>query len=606
MNKEFLIFFLASIRVIGMLITSPIFSLRQIPAFVKVALSIILGILISSTISPEGIVVSMSGFELVLSCGRELIIGVSIGYIANLIFSSVRTSAQLMDFNIGFSMAQYYDPSTAGTSTPLERFFNWVAMVIFLTFNFHHIIISAVLKSFEVAPIGKLALSSGSFVSVMNTFSNSFYIAIQLAAPIVIVLFITDLTLGLIARTVPQLNIFILGMPVKVLVGLLAITAILPGLTHMYVKTFDGLSKNIMNLFTTFPVLFLMADDKTEEPTSKKLSDARKKGQVAKSVDLTSAIILFGITIIFSLFGDMYYSSGKLMIIESFKNIRKIDLTTGDISVLFIGMIKNGLMAALPVILTVLILGVVANIAQSGFLLTSESIKPKLDKLNPIEGFKKIFSRRSLVELIKSISKITIIAYVAFSFIKGKIFDILKTSDLNANGIFPFVKSVTDSQLVRLVIVMMIIGITDFVFQKRQYKRDLRMTKQEIKEEYKQSEGDPNIKSKIKQKQREMSMRRMMHEVPKATVVVTNPTHFAVAIKYDKGEGVAPRVVAKGADLVAQKIKGLAKDSNVPVIENKHLARTLFARVEIDEEIPVELYQAVAEIIAYVYSIKKM
>jgi flagellar biosynthetic protein FliR/FlhB len=153
---------------------------------------------------------------------------------------------------------------------------------------------------------------------------------------------------------------------------------------------------------------------------------------------------------------------------------------------------------------------------------------------------------------------------------------------------------------------MLLIGLVDFIFQKRQFKQDLKMTKQEVKEEYKQMEGNPEIKSKIKQKQREISMRRMMQEVPKATVVITNPTHFAVALKYDKGESAAPIVVAKGADLVALKIKDIAKENKVPILENKQLARTLFARVEINEVIPVELYQTVAEIIAFVYSMKKM
>lgn len=607
MNADFLIFFIASIRIAAMLVTSPFFSIKQIPSFVKVALSIILGLLVSSSLYTKGINIPKSTFELFLVCGRELIIGAAIGYIANLIFTAIRISSQLMDFNIGFSMSQYYDPSTSGNSTPLERFFNWFALVVFLSFNFHHIVISAILKSFEAAPIGVLSLGDGSFLSVINTFSSSFYIAMQLAAPIVIVLFITDFTLGLIARTVPQLNIFILGMPVKILVGLLAISAILPGLTHMYIKTFENMAKNYLNFFNTFPVLLLMAsDDKTEEPTAKKLQDARKKGQVAKSVDLTSGIILLGVTIVFTLLGNYYYNGGRLMIIDSLKYLKTEDLTNGDLMSIFIQMLKNGLTASLPVILTVMLLGVVGNIAQSGFILTSESIKPKLDKINPIQGFKRIFSRRSLVELIKSIAKIALISYIAFNFVKGKINEILKTSDLNANGIYPFVKSIIDSQLVRLVIVMLIIGIGDFIFQKRQYKRDLRMTKQEIKEEYKQSEGDPNIKSKIKQKQKEIAMRRMMHEVPKATVVVTNPTHYAVAIRYEKNEGSAPKVVAKGADIVAQRIKTLAKENKVPVIENKHLARTLFARVEIDEEVPVELYQAVAEIIAYVYSLKKM
>ena len=253
-----------------------------------------------------------------------------------------------------------------------------------------------------------------------------------------------------------------------------------------------------------------------------------------------------------------------------------------------------------------MVVGIVSNIGQSGFILTSEPLKPKMERINPAEGFKRFFNKRTLAQLLKSILKIALLSYVAISFLKGKIFDVMKTSDLNINGIFPFVKDLLDSQLVKFVAVMLIIGFADYIFQKRQYKKDMRMTKEEVKEEYKESEGDPLIKSRIRQRQKEMAMHRMMREVPKATVVVTNPTHFAVALKYDKDVNSAPKVVAKGADVVAQRIKEIARENNVPIVENKPLARQLFSKVELDEDVPIELYQAVAEIIAYVYSLKKM
>jgi flagellar biosynthetic protein FliR/FlhB len=210
------------------------------------------------------------------------------------------------------------------------------------------------------------------------------------------------------------------------------------------------------------------------------------------------------------------------------------------------------------------------------------------------------------MELLKSLAKIGVIGYLAYSFVKAQIPNILETSDLNPRGIYPFVKGIMDSELVRIVMVMLVIGITDYVFQKRQFNNEMKMTKQEVKEEMKQMEGNPEIKSKIKQKQRELATRRMMHEVPKATVVITNPTHFAVALKYDKETSGAPVVVAKGMDLIALKIKEIARESKVPIVENKPLARALFAKVEIDSQVPVELYQAVAEIIAYVYSLRRM
>lgn len=607
MQNTFLIIFCASVRVIAMFLSSPVFSLRQIPSYVKVGLSIILGVLITSNINTSNIVMPATMFGLLIVITKEIVVGVSIGYIATLIFNAVRVSGQLMDFSIGFSMSQYYDPNTAGNSTPLEGFFNWFALIIFLAFDFHHIIISAIIKSFEVIPAGIFQINNNTFMVIIDIFSKSFYIAMQLAAPIVIILFLTDFTMGLIARAVPQLNIFILGMPIKVLVGLLAISAILPGLTHMYIKVFEGMSSDLVKYFNVFPAIMLMAsDDKTEEPTSKKLQDARKKGQVPKSTDVNSAVGLLGAVAVLIALANLFYTNGRLFIINSFNLVTKTDISGGQLVNIYTYMLKNGLIAALPIILTVLVLGVVSNVAQTGLMLTSEGLKPKFERINPIEGFKRLFSKRSLMELFKSLAKITLITYIAYSYIKNNIFDILKTSDLNPMGIFPFVKSMTDGQLIRLVMVMFIIAFADLVFQRRQFKKDMRMTKQEVKEEYKQMEGDPQIKSKIKQKQREMAMRRMMSDVPKATVVVTNPTHFAVALLYERESGSAPKVIAKGADLVALKIKEIAKKNDVPIIENKPIARALFAKVEIDQEVPVDLYQAVAEIIAYVYSIKKM
>lgn len=607
MEINFILFFLVSIRVVAMLISSPVFSMSQIPAFIKVAISLIIGYMMSITMNVASFIMPASNIEFLLVCSKELLIGLIIGFIATLIFNAVRSSAYLIDFSIGFSMSGYYDPSTSSSSTVLERLFNWIALMLFLTFNFHHVLIEAIIKSFEIIPPGTMTYGSNAFTHLVDVFGQSFLTSIQLAAPIIIVLFLTDFILGLISRTVPQIHVFILGMPIKVLVGLLAISIILPGLVRIYLKTFEGMSGDIIKFFNMFPVLFLFAnDDKTEEPTGKKLSDAKKKGQIPKSVDLNSAIILLFVMFAFNMFGDSFYTNGRMFIIESYKYLTTEVMSNGDVISIFLFMTKNGVVAALPIVLTVLVIGVAGNLVQSGFVITSESIKPKFEKINPIQGFKRFFSKRSLVELLKSIAKVSVVAYVAYSFISSRMNDILKTSDLNPGGIFPFVKDITDSGLSRVVIVMLIIGIIDFVFQRRQYKKDLRMTKQEVKEEFKQMEGNPEIKSKIKQKQREMSMRRMMQEVPKATVVVTNPTHYAVALKYDKGENSAPVVIAKGADLVAQRIKEIAKENSVPILENKQLARTLYARVEINEVIPVELYQTVAEIIAYVYSMKKM
>ncbi|SHE35249.1 flagellar biosynthesis protein FlhB [Caloramator proteoclasticus] len=603
--QNFIIYFLIIIRITAMMIVAPFFSVRSIPNIVKLGMSLILSSLIASIYNLPFNISINSNFDLFILILNEIIIGLFIGYIALFVFNAIRISGQFIDFSIGFTMSQYYDPNTNSTSTNIERFFYWLSLAIFVTLNFHHIILSAIIKSFEVIPLGFFLNNEKIFISFIYFFSKSFYLGVKLAAPIVLVLFITEFTMGLIARAVPQINVFILGMPIKVIVGLLSISTILGGLIHMYIKLFEGLNGDFLKFFSLFPVIVLATDDKTEEPTPKKLKEAREKGQVAKSIDLTSSIILMGATVILIILSDFYFEYGRAFINQSFSLINKNELTYKSIMSIVLFMIKNGLIASMPIVFTVMILGIISNIAQIGLIISKEGLKPQLSKLNPINGFKRFFSKRSFIELFKSIAKISVIAYYSYKYVSSVIFDILKISDLNPEGIIPFTSKIINGQLIRLVFILFILGIIDFVIQKRQLKKELRMSKEEIKEEMKQTEGNPQIKSKIKQKQREIAMRRMMHEVPKATVVVTNPTHFAVALKYEKGQSGAPKVIAKGSDFLALKIKEVANKANVPIIENKEVARSLYYKCEINDEIPIELYQVVAEIIAYIYSLKK-
>ncbi|EET88831.1 type III secretion exporter [Clostridium carboxidivorans P7] len=258
----------------------------------------------------------------------------------------------------------------------------------------------------------------------------------------------------------------------------------------------------------------------------------------------------------------------------------------------------------LPVVLPIMFMGVLANFLQTGALITSEPLKPDFSKLNPINGFKRIFSMRTVMELFKDLAMVSIVGFVGYKFVKDNYEYILTLGSLNAQAVAAAVSKLTINIFFRITILMIIIALIDYVYQRFQFNKDLKMSKQEVKEEYKQDEGDPQIKSKIKQKQREMATRRMMQEVPKATVVVTNPTHIAVALKYQEGLN-APVVAAKGADRVALKIKEIAKENDVPIIENKPLARLMYSEVELDEEIPMDMYEAVAEILALVYKIKE-
>lgn len=252
-----------------------------------------------------------------------------------------------------------------------------------------------------------------------------------------------------------------------------------------------------------------------------------------------------------------------------------------------------------------MIAGVVASLIQSGFLVVKDAIKPSFGKLNPINGFKNMFSKKALVELVKNLILISIVIYIAYSYVKDNFNKIMQVGNIYLPTLGTEVKSLLVGIFIKICILLVVIAIIDYVVQYILFQKDIRMTKQEIKEEYKQMEGDPQIKSKIKQKQREMSQRRMMQSVGDATVVITNPTHLAVAIKYIEGESEAPKVVAKGADAIAIKIKEKALESKVPIIENKPLARMIYETVDIDKEIPQDMYQAVAEVLAMIYKLNK-
>jgi flagellar biosynthetic protein FliR/FlhB len=242
---------------------------------------------------------------------------------------------------------------------------------------------------------------------------------------------------------------------------------------------------------------------------------------------------------------------------------------------------------------------------QSGFILTGEPLKPDFKKLSIISGFKKIFSMRSTVDLLKNLAIITTIAYVAYDYIKSNYLVIMNYGSLRIDAILGVFGKLVIDIFFKIAIIMLIISIIDYAYQRYKHNKELKMSVQEIKEEYKQQEGDPLIKSKIRQKQREMASSRMMQQVPDATVVITNPTHIAIAIKYEQGGEGAPIVVAIGADNVAIKIKEVASENGIPIIENKPLARLIYSELEIGSEIPADMYQAVAEILALVYKLNK-
>ena len=350
-----------------------------------------------------------------------------------------------------------------------------------------------------------------------------------------------------------------------------------------------------------------MADDleKTEEPTPKKLEEARKEGNIAKSMEVSGFVVLLvaSVVLIFYLKYVTFYMEEFFRYYVSFVGD---ELTKNKIFGLILRSAYYFFIMMAPIFIAVTLAAIIGNVAQFGFLFTVKPILPKFEKINPIKGLKRLFNVKTFVEGFKTTLKTFIAFLVGFTLFYNFLQEIPK---LELMSFFEQLKWFEDKAAIlifSLLGIFFVFALIDFTYQKYTYKKSLRMSKQEIKDEYKQTEGNPEVKAKIRQLQREMAKKRMMAEVPKADVVITNPTHYAVAIRYDKIKDDAPRVVAKGVNHLALKIKEIAREAGVMIVENPPLARELYKSVEIGETIPPKLYKAVAEVLAYVYKAKGM
>jgi flagellar biosynthetic protein FlhB len=345
--------------------------------------------------------------------------------------------------------------------------------------------------------------------------------------------------------------------------------------------------------------------EKTEKPTPKKLQKARKEGQVAKSSEVTSALILIG-SLGVLLFGGawMFWALARFMH-GVFGNLGTLHIMGDSASAFLLEVFEQVLIIIMPLMMVLLIVGVGANLMQVGFLFTLKPFVPNFSKFNPISGMKNFVSLRSLIELVKSLLKILLISGIAYSVLIGEMEILPSLMGMSVGHILSFIGIASLKILFYVALGMLAMAVLDFVYQKWQFTKDLMMTKQEVKDEFKQSEGDPKVKGKIRQAQKEMAMRRMMQAVPDADVIITNPTHLAIALDYKAEEMVAPRVVAKGASFIAERIKEIARENEVPIVENKPLAQVLYKTCEIGDTIPDALYRAVAEILAYVYRMRQ-
>jgi len=344
--------------------------------------------------------------------------------------------------------------------------------------------------------------------------------------------------------------------------------------------------------------------EKTEDASGRKLSKAREEGQVAKSTEIPSVFVLMGGVIalwasavhIYNNMVQVFHFNFNFEQIPAFTQVQMVELLVVHAQKIFL--------ICLPLFAGVYLTALLSNVAQVGFAISWKAIEPKFSKINPISGFKQKFSSRAVMEMVKNLVKIGVISMVAYSAIKGELTNITRLYDKCICQILLFILDISLWTVIKVCLIMMVVALLDYAYQKWKFLEDQKMTKKEVKDETKQTEGDPMVKSRIRQLQHEAARKRMMADVPEADVVVTNPTRLAVALKYDGKTMDAPRVLAKGAGPVAKNIRKIARENEIPLVEDKQLARNLYSHVDIGGDVPIEYYQAVAELLAYVYKLK--
>lgn len=349
--------------------------------------------------------------------------------------------------------------------------------------------------------------------------------------------------------------------------------------------------------------LQFFSGEKTEKATPQKRQESRKKGEVAKSQEVPSAFILFGAVLALYFLGEWYLERLMNLFQFAFQELFSSTLTVQNIPELMNELILEVVLLAAPIFIIAVVFGIGGTFVQIGFLFAPEAVMAKLSRINPLSGAKKIFSLRALVELVKSILKVAVIGSAAGLILWSNRDALMGLSHLPIRQATAVIGQLTFQLIVTVSIILVVLAIADYMYQKYEFEKQIRMSKQDLKDEYKKTEGDPLIKSKIKEKQRQMSLNRMIQDLPRADVLITNPTHFAVALAYDSETMDAPTVIALGQDFQALKLREKAKEFRITIVENKPLARALYAQTEIGDPVPEELFGAVAEILAYVYRI---
>lgn len=601
-DLDFKILLLIMIRVSSFIVVSPVFFPKGINNIFKIIFSFAFSLILFSIIAPDIKITVQNEVQYIFLIFSEVIIGILIGIFVNLLFQLFSGIGSILDSQGGFSSAQIFDPMTNNNSSVIEKFFYWISLSVFIILNGHHYFIRAFIFSYDKIKIGDLNFTSNFLDSFVNTTFIIFRSSFMIIVPIIIVLIFVDVILGIISRIIPKINIIVISFPFKILVtvGLLIISVKI--IFNKFLSLYVDFNDLIFRIFSFAPILFVFSDDKTEEPTPQKIKKTREEGNVAKSAFLISAISLVGIVVIIMMGG---------FILNEFKNILIHFLRDGvaynygpyDVVDIFKSVVFKSLMLIIVPSIVFVFLAIISNIVQTGFLITPKSLKPSFRDLNPISNIKNIFSIKALFDLFRDSIVIAILCYISYKFILDNIEEFFRISNFRVKYSFSSIVPLFMSIFLKIFMIVGVIGIVDFAIEKFRYKKKLKMTKQEVKEEFKQMEGDPEVKAQIKQRAKQIIMQNMMSNVKDSSVIITNPTHISVALRYKQGKDSAPRLVAKGINHMAYRIKEIAQENNVPIVEDKYLARFIYKNVELEEEIPQEIYKVVADILTYIFKL---
>ena len=601
-DLDFKILLLIMIRVSSFIVVSPVFFPKGINNIFKIIFSFAFSLILFSIIAPDIKITVQNEVQYIFLIFSEVIIGILIGIFVNLLFQLFSGIGSILDSQGGFSSAQIFDPMTNNNSSVIEKFFYWISLSVFIILNGHHYFIRAFIFSYDKIKIGDLNFTSNLLDSFVNTTFIIFRSSFMIIVPIIIVLIFVDVILGIISRIIPKINIIVISFPFKIVVtvGLLIISVKI--IFNKFLSLYVDFNDLIFRIFSFAPVLFVFSDDKTEEPTPQKIKKTREEGNVAKSAFLISAISLVGIVIIIMMGG---------FILNEFKNILIHFLRDGvaynygpyDVVDIFKSVVFKSLMLIIVPSIVFVVLAIISNIVQTGSLITPKSLKPSFRDLNPISNIKNIFSIKALFDLFRDSIVIAILCYISYKFILDNIEEFFRISNFRIKYSFSSIVPLFMSIFLKIFMIVGVIGIVDFAIEKFRYKKKLKMTKQEVKEEFKQMEGDPEVKAQIKQRAKQIIMQNIMSNVKDSSVIITNPTHISVALRYKQGKDSAPRLVAKGINHMAYRIKEIAQENNVPIVEDKYLARFIYKNVELEEEIPQEIYKAVADILTYIFKL---